>query len=551
MANRRAAACAAVLCASCAAKDTAILLEVGGSVRVDRLSFAIGLREGALFIKDSASSIEASVTGRDLDQNPYRLMVHDSDPGASGISGAVLGYAANGSAPLAFAALPPVSFTSGEILLYHLELGPVQGVVVGATGCVTWPGGQIVSPTDQDCDGSPVPEDCNDHDPNVRPGIPEVCGNGIDDNCNGQIDESPDADGDGWTVCAGDCDDHDKSVHPGAVEICDGKDNNCDGRCDEGFDADGDGYTTCGTQILPDGTCKTGVAADCNDHDRTVHPGAAEICDGKDDDCDGVCDEGLDPDGDGFTSCGSLAGVCGAPVPALVDCGEGNAAVHPYAHEICDGRLDNCDGQRETAEPCYRGPGPECAVGTRSCDDTKGVLAPTCAPTSDPLLDVTVDAALCTAYSGACATSPEPWRCATEMAAAARFECTLAWRRVPGSATQPATAELCTPASTPAPNLGLLAGCQMVLVGGVDQEGYQIGFVPRGTTESPAPVLDNCSGDLVVVAATNPYLPQPDQWVVLTGGNGHQTRGAAHFAVTPMLVTSCPPSPLSCTMQSP
>jgi hypothetical protein len=60
--------------------------------------------------------------------------------------------------------------------------------------------------------------------------------------------------------------------------LCDGKDNDCDGDIDEGFDKDGDGFRTCDE--------------DCDDDDDTIYPGAPELCDGKDNDCDGV----IDPD---------------------------------------------------------------------------------------------------------------------------------------------------------------------------------------------------------------------------------------------------------------
>ncbi len=77
-----------------------------------------------------------------------------------------------------------------------------------------------------------------------------------------------------------DCNDTDPTIHPGASELCDGIDNDCDGivPADE-VDADGDGYMVC--------------AGDCDDDDPNINPGATEICNGIDDDCDGEVDEGV------------------------------------------------------------------------------------------------------------------------------------------------------------------------------------------------------------------------------------------------------------------
>ncbi len=101
-----------------------------------------------------------------------------------------------------------------------------------------------------------------------------------------------DADGDGYGLGGdgcfgpGDCDDGDANVHPGADEVCNGVDDSCDGVIDEHCptctDNDGDGYDvqgTCGPQ-------------DCDDGDSLARPGAPERSNLKDDDCDGIVDEG-------------------------------------------------------------------------------------------------------------------------------------------------------------------------------------------------------------------------------------------------------------------
>jgi hypothetical protein len=99
-----------------------------------------------------------------------------------------------------------------------------------------------------------------------------------------------DADQDGFTTAI-DCDDANPSIHPGAMELCNLADDDCDQAVDEGFDQDGDGWTTC--------------AGDCNNVNAQIHPAAAEACNGIDDDCDLLIDEGgfPDADGDGQADC--------------------------------------------------------------------------------------------------------------------------------------------------------------------------------------------------------------------------------------------------------
>jgi hypothetical protein len=139
----------------------------------------------------------------------------------------------------------------------------------------------------------------------------------------GEIDN----DEDGYNVPE-DCDDNNPEINPDATEVCDGKDNNCDGSIDEGFDNDQDGYTTCG--------------GDCDDSDPNTNPEAAEVCDdGADNDCDGDIDEELDEDGDGFTGCDG-------------DCDDSDPDISPGASEKCDGKDNDCDGitDEENAEGC-------------------------------------------------------------------------------------------------------------------------------------------------------------------------------------------------------
>lgn len=140
--------------------------------------------------------------------------------------------------------------------------------------------------TDADRDGFPLSNDCDDHDAAIHPGAAEIC-NGKDDNCDGKIDETFDADNDGTPTCSvagkpADCDDKDPAVRPGLAEVCNGKDDDCNGTIDDGFDADNDGFYACAH-----GT----VAVDCDDNDAKIHPGATELCNAKDDDCNGKVDE--------------------------------------------------------------------------------------------------------------------------------------------------------------------------------------------------------------------------------------------------------------------
>ena len=137
-----------------------------------------------------------------------------------------------------------------------------------------------------------------------------------------------DADGDGMPT-GSDCDDTDATVYNGAPELCDTKDNDCDGQVDEGnaccLDNDGDGFTNC------DG--------DCDDNNLEINPGAAEICeDGVDNNCDGTVDNATtwfeDQDEDGFGNPSSSVDACEQP-PGFVangnDCDDQDPTIFPLA----------------------------------------------------------------------------------------------------------------------------------------------------------------------------------------------------------------------------
>ncbi|MBX3246740.1 MAG: putative metal-binding motif-containing protein [Myxococcales bacterium] len=214
--------------------------------------------------------------------------------------------------------------------------------------------------------------------------------------------ECPDADGDGFADvrCGGtDCDDADPAIHPAATEVCDPDhvDEDCDPSTLAGpeGDVDGDGYVSTGC-CNPQPSGRLSCGDDCDDADPSIHPGALEICDMRDNDCDGRVDENptnefcRDLDSDGFGDPLVRVVACFAPpgfVTNCTDCDDTRAFVYPGATEICDEGVggnppldENCNGSINEGCACVVGAemacGPAlvgaCRPGLQMCEPQGG-----------------------------------------------------------------------------------------------------------------------------------------------------------------------------------
>gem|GEM_PF-5230896 len=244
----------------------------------------------------------------------------------------------------------------------------------------------------------------------------------------------------GYVADDSDCDDTNKNVYPGAIELCDGLDNDCDGEVDEGAtdlavwyaDEDGDGYGDPNVSleaceqpegyVADDRDCDDTDAAinpetiwysdtdgdgfgdiddtqqsctqpegyvadntDCDDTNKNVYPGAIELCDGLDNDCDGEVDEGAtdlavwyaDEDGDGYGDPNVSLEACEQPEGYVADdrdCDDTDAAINPETIWYADTDGDGFGDIDNTQQSCTQPEG--YVTDNTDCDDTDNTVYP-------------------------------------------------------------------------------------------------------------------------------------------------------------------------------
>jgi hypothetical protein len=219
--------------------------------------------------------------------------------------------------------------------------GDSYGSTSTTTSSCAQPGGYVANSTD-----------CNDGAAGIHPGAAEVC-NGIDEDCDATADDGlatttfyKDNDNDsygaqasgtkvacnlaqagaGYSASNTDCNDGAAGVNPGAAETCNGVDDNCNGTVDNDTpgnatfyrDVDGDGFGAAGSGTAVACTAPTGyvnTSTDCDDSAVGVKPGATEVCNNRDDDCDGTPDDNLGMMTCGTAPCVTVVPACLAGVP--------------------------------------------------------------------------------------------------------------------------------------------------------------------------------------------------------------------------------------------
>ena len=314
----------------------------------------------------------------------------------------------------------------------------------GAVLCVSdqAPHAELCNGRDDDCDGESDEQNpeagrnCDTGEPGVcsagqsdcrdgrllclqvaAPGV-EIC-DGLDNDCDEQIDED---DPEGGVVCLSGlggmcasglthCEDGNVACVPDTLpqpEVCNGVDDDCDDLVDQGNPGGDQRCDTGGRGVCADGRtiCRDG-RVDC---DPLGMP-SDEVCDGLDNNCDGTADEGL---GIGDPCDSEQPGVCG---PGRRACDGGAvicAPIVPSSPELCDGLDNDCnalvdDGVSGTGEPCGTGRVGECAAGIMGCEGGVMVCAPNQGPADEAcnLRDDNCDGVIDDDLRNACGTCGE------------------------------------------------------------------------------------------------------------------------------------------------